>query len=171
MTFTWGNSATAEEPEDIPDSKFKKHFDSNGCIEKGLSFQTALKYKPSPPLWHSLKQLKTPMKCNNHISCQQMGLCETVICMNVSEHGLVTACVHKFDAVRMTAVKWCKQNVIAALRISTVDAAGRRAHTRTHSHTHIYPHTLARTGGSQLCQYYTCTSVHSQVHADTGRPT
>ena len=40
----------------------------------------------------------------------------------------------------MTAVKWCKQNVIAALRISTVGAAGSYTHTHTHislDHTHI----------------------------------
>lgn len=68
-------------------------------------------------------------------------------------------------------VKWCKQNMMEALRISTVGAAGSRSHTHTPIGTHTYTHWLAKTGGSQLCQYYPCASMHSQVHGHRDKHT
>lgn len=78
------------------------------------------------------------------------------------EHGIVTASMC-LTFSHTTVVKRCKPNVIAALRISTVDAAGSQARGHARARTRW----LARTGGSQLCRYYLRTSMHSQVPGHT----
>lgn len=105
---------------------------------------------------HHSKQLKTPMICNPNISCCWMTVYVSDY-MHDCESGEWTwdcNCEHVFHVFSMTVVKWCKSNVIVALRISTVNTAGSR------THTHTLTHWLAWTGGSQLCQYYLCACMH-----------